>query len=478
MTSNDSKYYANMQEAQLFFRNCVTACMEGRVDDLEELISNHQKDYSSHQFSIEDVISDFQSEKKNLIHIAAGSGHSSIMNFIIKIVDEIVFKRLVNTKDMKGFTPLIYATIAESEDIMRTLLSLGADVNASNEDGATSIHFAAADNSLPRLKLLYDSGADTTLSSKAGNALHWAASKGCFDTVSFLLKEGADANALNANGLPAVIMAAVASSCSTVCLLLKAGANLGYILSGNLTLLHICAEQGMLDAVLLILASEEGRKCCNIVTDEGNLPINLAAMSGHRNVVESLYGSTFDGKSFSESDIDSIMQDGKARMTRWETYEPPVEKNVKPKSIDRVLEPTDITPSKYEFKEAEVLKSEGNKLFLEKKFSGALGKYSAAIRLNGTSAVMWSNRSACYLALGDAQNALVDAEVCRRLDPHWAKGCYRLAAARLELHQYEDAAVAAFEGCKIDDNNAELKKLLKKAVKLGQEEHKRNSASS
>ena len=68
-------------------------------------------------------------------------------------------------------------------------------------------------------------------------------------------------------------------------------------------------------------------------------------------------------------------------------------------------------------------------------------------------------------------------QVCRRLDPHWAKGCYRLAAARLELGKYEDAAVAAFEGCKLDESNEELKKLLKKAVKLGQEDHKKNATS-
>ena len=33
-------------------------------------------------------------------------------------------------------------------------------------------------------------------------------------------------------------------------------------------------------------------------------------------------------------------------------------------------------------------------------------------------------------------------QVCRRLVPTWTKGCYRLAAARLALKQYEDAALA------------------------------------
>ena len=52
-----------------------------------------------------------------------------------------------------------------------------------------------------------------------------------------------------------------------------------------------------------------------------------------------------------------------------------------------------------------------------------------------------SVRSACYMSLGDFEAALRDAEACRRISPSWAKGCYRLAVARLALQQFEDAAV-------------------------------------
>ena len=53
-----------------------------------------------------------------------------------------------------------------------------------------------------------------------------------------------------------------------------------------------------------------------------------------------------------------------------------------------------------------------------------------------------SVRSACFMALGDYPGALRDAEACRRLQPQWAKACYRLAVARLALKQFEDAAVS------------------------------------
>ena len=47
-----------------------------------------------------------------------------------------------------------------------------------------------------------------------------------------------------------------------------------------------------------------------------------------------------------------------------------------------------------------------------------------------------------------------------------------MAAARMALEQYEDAAVAAFEGLKIDDENSALKKIMKQAVAKGREQEK------
>jgi hypothetical protein len=46
------------------------------------------------------------------------------------------------------------------------------------------------------------------------------------------------------------------------------------------------------------------------------------------------------------------------------------------------------------------------------------------------------------------------------------------------MKQYEDAALAAFEGCKLDDKNEALKDLLREAVKLGQDEHQRKLQSN
>ena len=58
-----------------------------------------------------------------------------------------------------------------------------------------------------------------------------------------------------------------------------------------------------------------------------------------------------------------------------------------------------------------------------------------------------------------------------------AKACYRLASARLALDMFDDAALAAFEGCKIESDNQELKKLLNKCVELGRQDHQKKLAA-
>lgn len=49
-----------------------------------------------------------------------------------------------------------------------------------------------------------------------------------------------------------------------------------------------------------------------------------------------------------------------------------------------------------------------------------------------------------------------------------------MATARLALERYEDAAVAAFEGLKLDDENYELKKIMKKAIAMGRKENSKS----
>ena len=52
-----------------------------------------------------------------------------------------------------------------------------------------------------------------------------------------------------------------------------------------------------------------------------------------------------------------------------------------------------------------------------------------AIDFDPSDATLFSNRSLCWIRLGQADQALTDAQSCRGLRPNWAKAWYREGAA-------------------------------------------------
>ncbi|KDR75064.1 hypothetical protein GALMADRAFT_140614 [Galerina marginata CBS 339.88] len=83
---------------------------------------------------------------------------------------------------------------------------------------------------------------------------------------------------------------------------------------------------------------------------------------------------------------------------------------------------------------ADVLKQQGNSLFANGNFKAALEKYTRAIVLDDSNAILWSNRSACHLSLKQYLDASGDAAI--ELDPTYYKAYARLATAQDSLKEY------------------------------------------
>src|SRR5882757_9645926 len=90
----------------------------------------------------------------------------------IRANDRVAFAKLLrggadaNTRDSRGDTPLMYAAVAGSVDMMRQLMTAGADVNASNNFNSTALMWCS--NNLEKVRLLLDKGADVNTRSKQG----------------------------------------------------------------------------------------------------------------------------------------------------------------------------------------------------------------------------------------------------------------------------------------------------------------------
>ena len=89
-------------------------------------------------------------------------------------------------------------------------------------------------------------------------------------------------------------------------------------------------------------------------------------------------------------------------------------------------------------------------------YDNAISCYSKASLLDPLNQIVYSNRSAAYLSIGDSKNALVDGLKCIELDPTWHKGYSRYGAALFELHRYEDAYKVFECGIKLSPNDSYL----------------------
>ncbi|KAG2128642.1 uncharacterized protein EDB93DRAFT_1184074 [Suillus bovinus] len=87
------------------------------------------------------------------------------------------------------------------------------------------------------------------------------------------------------------------------------------------------------------------------------------------------------------------------------------------------------------------LKDEGNELFRQQDYIGALAKYTQAIALDDKNAVLHANRAACYHGVVYMEKILMHLQATE-IDPGYAKGWSRLAASRDALSDWERSAKA------------------------------------
>lgn len=100
------------------------------------------------------------------------------------------------------------------------------------------------------------------------------------------------------------------------------------------------------------------------------------------------------------------------------------------------------------------LKDQGNKAFAAKDYDKAIELFTAAIAIDPSNHVLFSNRSAAKAGKKEWATALEDAEQCIKLNQSWSKGYARKGAALHGARRYDEAVKAYEAGLKFEDSPA------------------------
>ncbi|XP_019261780.1 PREDICTED: ankyrin-1 [Nicotiana attenuata] len=410
--------------------------------------------------------------KRGALIFAAREGQTAFCEFL---VEEL--KLDVNTKDEEGETPVLHAARQGHTATVQYLIEQGADPATPSASGAIALHHAAGMGHAEVVKFLLSKGVDVDSQSGAGTPLIWAAGLAQEDAVKVLLEHHANVNAQTEEDICPLVSAVAANSLPCVELLVKAGADVN-VRAGEATPLLIAAHNGSVEIIKCLLQAGADP---NAADEDGNKPIHVAATRGCRPAVEALFAVTPRIQSVPEWSVDGLIKFMQSEPILSETRinQERTEVGREPSTRETIIPKKDlpeVTPEAK--KKAADAKARGDEAFKRKDYTMAVDAYTQAIDFDPTDGILFSNRSLCWIRLGQAEHALSDAKACRQLRPDWAKACFREGAALRLLQRFEDAANAFYEGVQIDPESMELATAFREAVEAGREFHGKNKKNS
>lgn len=191
----------------------------------------------------------------------------------------ILEKRVIdiNAKDNSGQTALHVLAGQNQPEPVQLLLDYGADINATDDNGVTPLHCAAYYRMRTVMSVLLDAGADINAQDDDMKPpLYAAIRRNSLAAVAILLDAGAQVDPLEGAETSMIHFATRLKRKRILDLLLGQAnpASVNFQEPGNVTPLHIAAEQGQYLAAYMLL---KGGADINAQDANGNTPLHLAA---------------------------------------------------------------------------------------------------------------------------------------------------------------------------------------------------------
>ncbi|VAI38128.1 unnamed protein product [Triticum turgidum subsp. durum] len=371
------------------------------------------------------------------LHLAAGSGRLEVCRYLVEDL------RLdVNQLNFIGDTPLFLSATYGRAAAARYLLDHGADPLAGKLH--SPLCGAAMQGHCEIVELLLSRGIDVNLDYAQGTPLHAAAISTRHDAMKILLEHHANPNKVCGLGYTPLSWALRAirpmprESLECVKLLVKAGADLNFIDFGGGSYVTLAVKFGLPGIMKFLLDAGANP---NIPDECGSTPIEVAASTGSRDMVEMLFPLTSPISTLPDWSIDGIISHGK----------------------HYGLKPGD----KQMFAKRRIeLKQKASEAFKRGEYFMASEMYNCAMSFDPSPddyATILANMSLCALRAGNGRAALSDAAMCRMARPLWPKACYREGAALMLLKKYEGACEAFADGLKLDPTSGDLANALREA---------------
>ena len=196
----------------------------------------------------------------------------------------------VNQSQVDGMTALHWATHRDDLEMAKALVAAKADVRLANRYGVTPLAMACTNGNGPMVEVLLGAGADPD-SKLPGDesALMTASRTGKIGPVKALLARGAAVNARDLRGQSALMWAASEGNVEVVETLLRAGAEFRTALTSGFTPLFFAVREGKIDATRALLkagadvnqAMQPRKTPGGKSPNRGTTPLVLAVENGH-----------------------------------------------------------------------------------------------------------------------------------------------------------------------------------------------------